>query len=111
MSEHILDIDQLEFREFSEGSNQAHGIQLCDLDLTNCILTLVRYLPGANIPRHSHTKRVISVILRGEMTLSGARVGPGSLVECDGPYGPRVVEEEVLLLVIQPKGSEYVPMG
>jgi quercetin dioxygenase-like cupin family protein len=110
MAEHILDTRQFEFREFSEDGDRARNIQLCNLELKNCSATLVRYMPGAYVPKHMHTHRVISIVLEGEIAVEGVTVGPGSLIECVGEYGHRVIETSVLLLVIQPSESQYVPL-
>jgi hypothetical protein len=106
----VINVEELAFTEFRDSVNLARSIELSKLDLANCTATVVRYEAGAYVPRHRHTERVISIVLQGEMSVDGVWAGPGTVIECDGPYGPRVIEKPVLLLVIQPSSSEYVEL-
>jgi anti-sigma factor ChrR (cupin superfamily) len=106
--ERPLKVDNLEFREFRESTGLAKGIQLSKLSLENCSATLVRYEAGAFVPKHKHSKTVLSVVLAGEISIGGKSYGAGSLIECTGEYGPRRVISEILLLVIQSTDTKYV---
>jgi hypothetical protein len=108
--ERVIKIEDLAFTEFRDSVDAARSIDLCKLGLADCTATVVRYQIGAYVPRHQHTERVISIVLQGEMSVDGVSAGPGTVIECDGPYGPRVIEKPVLLLVIQPATSEYVDL-
>jgi hypothetical protein len=85
------------------------GISLVPLP-SPCQAVIVRYAPGTLVPRHEHTSPILTVVLRGTLHSPDGTWGPGALIECAGPYGPRTTHEEVLLLVIQPVGARYVPV-
>lgn len=110
MPERVIKIEDLPFTEFRDSVNQAKSIELSKLGLDGCTATVVRYRAGAYVPRHRHTERVISIVLQGELSIDGLSAGPGTVIECDGQYGPRVIEGPVLLMVIQPATSEYVEL-
>lgn len=108
MPERLLDLDALPFREFTDEGGLCQGVEISNLGLSDCTATVVRYARGAYVPRHGHTAPVLAVVLRGELAVDGRSVGPGSIIECAGAYGPRVAASETLLLVIQPRRSRYV---
>lgn len=109
MPENIFTPDPIKWKTFGKAPH-AGGVSLQKLEPFNCEAIFVRYAPGTFMPRHQHTAKTLTVILKGHLLVNGSTIGPGSILECDGPYGPRTVDEEVLMLVLQPCGTQYVPM-
>lgn len=104
MPEREIDPSTLLVHEFSA------GVSIGPL-LSTCEAVVVHYEAGAVVPLHEHTQPVLSIVLRGRIRGPGGMLGPGKLIECTGAYGPRVAEEEVFLLIVQPVGTRYVPIN
>jgi anti-sigma factor ChrR (cupin superfamily) len=112
MPERIVDISSIQLDRFDvqvTDTDQSSGIWLRRIDFGPCELVLVRYEAGANVPSHSHSSNTWTVVLQGKLQGPEGYLLPGMIVECIGEYGPRTVEEEVYLLVMQLPGTTYLP--
>jgi hypothetical protein len=67
---------------------------------------LLKYPKGSQIPKHSHVKESLHIILKGKIKLFDKDITLSEMDEyaCGGvEYGPWLVNENVEMLVITPK--------
>lgn len=113
MPDKILRLESFPFKPFTDPTRieqiQDAHVSLHKLSPQALEAVLVSYAPGTILPRHSHSAPTYSIVLKGSIKTDSGTANEGSLILCDGPYGPRKTEEQVYLLVLQPIGTRYIP--
>ncbi len=70
---------------------------------------LIRYLGGATIPEHYHTGPTLSTLARGRVETPHGVLGVGSIFWCRGVYGPWNVLDDLVIVIAQSRGTQFVP--
>jgi len=70
---------------------------------------LIRYLSGATIPQHYHTGPTLSTLMRGRVETPHGVLSVGSIFWCRGVYGPWNVLDDLVIVIAQNRGTQFVP--
>jgi len=95
------DDDSLEWDGFDERVRTAWVDVGAPDDPHRPLVMFVRYSPGITVRPHAHASDYVSMVLEGEVTVTGRRHGVGSVrtVAAGTTYGPLVAGPEGTLLV------------
>jgi hypothetical protein len=102
-------VTDLETLDFQPGG--LHGVDTARLPFEACEIKVVRYQPGAIIPRHRHSAETLKIVLKGRLERPGdVPIESMNAYECGGyEYGPwpqpEEAEESTYVLLIQPNGT------
>jgi anti-sigma factor ChrR (cupin superfamily) len=77
------------------------GVEICRLVRGEPELALLRYAPGASVPKHLHTGLETILVLEGSQSDESGRYGPGSLVANAEGSVHSVASEEGCVVLIQ----------
>jgi hypothetical protein len=106
----VIDLEKLDFQP-----GGLHGVETATLPFEACEVKVVRYPPGAVIPRHRHSAETLKIVLKGAIQRpDDVPIGPMVAYVCGGyEYGPwpqpSDEEEATYVLLIQPNGTQVEP--
>ena len=86
---------RLPFRPFRE------GIEICRLRADPPVVALLRYAPGARVPRHRHPGLETVLVLEGSQRDERGTYGPGTLVVNPAGSTHAVASDEGCVVLIQ----------
>jgi anti-sigma factor ChrR (cupin superfamily) len=77
------------------------GVEICRLVRGEPELALLRYAPGASVPKHLHTGLETILVLEGSQSDEFGHYGPGSLVANAEGTAHSVASDEGCVVLIQ----------
>ncbi|MYE84591.1 MAG: cupin domain-containing protein [Gammaproteobacteria bacterium] len=86
---------RLAFRPFRD------GIEICRLHADDPVVALLRYAPGARVPRHRHPGLETVLVLAGSQRDERGTYGPGTLVVNPAGSAHAVASDEGCVVLIQ----------
>lgn len=79
----------------------AEGVEICHLAVGEPAIGLLRYAPGAHVPRHRHTGLETVLVLDGSQSDERGRYGAGTLVLNPEGYEHSVWSEDGCVVLVQ----------